>query len=328
MALDLPHALDPRLQKAIELEKAKVRVEPYGDKVLAKTFSRRVSGLFSGSAIGLVCGTLVGAASLYLLPMLGVHMVATGLLPLAQFALAGMGVGALAGASAGASAGAVAAAAEERERREKAQGLEAQILANPHLQQQLIDKYAAADLQPDLPASSFKEVIERSRSKHALMDQMVNVKTMAAATAMCAGLGALLGYTGEMPMLNMVAPDAASQVLFGAGVTGAMGALFGINIPVVFSSLSDLSGDLLSGRLFGGQKAKQPELAGELLNELDQLPISKTSGDRLSELQARGFHPVTVSRDDVRDGIPGSASLATATHEGNLAPLMDMRRDV
>lgn len=326
MTSDFPQTPDPRLLKAIELEKAKVRVEPYGDKVLAKTFSQRISGLFSGSAIGLVCGALVGAVSLYLLPLVGVQVAATGLLPLAQFALAGMGIGALAGASAGASAGAVAAAAEERERREKAQGLEAQILANPRLQQQLIDKYADAELLPDLPADSFKEVVERARGKDTVMGQMINLKTMAAATAMFAGIGALLGFTGDMPMLDMAGTDTGSRVLFGAGVTGAMGSLFGVNVPVVFTSLSDLSNDLLTGRLFSEQKTRQPELAPELVSELERPPISKTSGDRLSELQARGFNPVAhAPRQAAHAGVPGNCCLAEACHQGRLVSCVDMR---
>lgn len=316
---ETPKTIDSLLQKAIELEKAKVRVEPYHDQVLNKTFSKRMSGLFSGSAIGLVCGTLVGVASLYLLPVIGVQITATGLLPLAQFALAGMGIGALAGASAGASAGAVAAAAEERERREKAQGLEAQILADPHLQQQLREKYASADLQPDVPASSFKEVIERSRGKSTVMEQMINVKTMLAATVMCAGLGALLGYTGDMPMLDSVGQDPSSRVLFGAGATGIMGSLFGVNIPVLYTSLSDLSSDLLSGRLFVGKKTRQPELTPELVNELNTLPISKTGSDRLSELRARGYAPVPQDKThSLTEAIAYSASLRDIGYEGRV----------
>lgn len=299
---------DPLLHKAIEIEKAKIKVQPYYDTVMIKSFGARAQGMFSGMVLGALIGLAVGATALAIVP--GINMMA-GIGLLAKFAVGGMGIGGLAGQIIGSSAGAAAAAAEERERREKGQGLEAQILSSPELQQSLREKYAEDGLPKDMPAKNFREVLERSRNGGDIWKQMFNGRNLMIVGGIGAILGALIGAAGDLPF--DLAKDAAlsQQALYGAGMFGVSGMAFGINFPVLFTTISKWTGDLLSGKLFEAQtEGLSPELELRLQQELGYPPISKSHGTRLEELRARGYTPTTPQQPPAESTPPKQPSAA------------------
>lgn len=323
MSSPMLEEVDPLLHKAIEIEKAKIKIDPYYETVMAKSFRARAHGLFSGMVLGALTGLAVGAAALYVFPSLIGIKVAASLGMLAEFGVAGMGIGGLGGQIIGSTTGSAAAAAEERERREKGQGLEAQILASPELQQVLREKYANDDLAKNTPTNTIRDVLDKSRNDGDVLRQLFNVRTAVLVGLIGAAFGALIGMTGTLPFVTVTGAGVQDMMLYGAGMFSVAGMSIGFNYPVIFTSLSKFADNLLSGKLFerGKETEYSPELEQRLQQELTLPPISKLQGTRLDELRARGYTPteaaVAVHADYTATPTP-STQIQEALHQEQL----------
>ena len=305
----MPTTPNEELQAAMDRAKGMIRVQPYDEVVLNKSFKARVQGLWGGMALGLGWGAVTGAVAAFVLaPMLGAPMaMEAALLLCAKFSAAGLGVGALGGQIIGSSAGAAAAAAEEREFRERAEELEDAILASPKLQAQLLAEHREWQKEnPGISPRNVSEMMEHSRTVGDVVKHMINWKTLLLAAALGAGVGAL-GIAGGMfvELLPAAIAEAplATQMLFGAGITGLSGMAFGVNFPVLFTSIGKVTGGILSGEAFDGPK-KQPELS-PTLQALMSVRHGRSHGDpevsqdalKLEDtLKKRGF----ATQDDPR----------------------------
>ncbi len=298
MDSELPEdMIDPLLKKAIKIEQAKIKVKPYNEAVLNRSFGLGDSGFWGGAALGLVSGLAIGAIAIFALPaiMPGIALQGSALTALAKFAAAGVTIGTLSGQIIGASAGAAAAAAEERERREKGQALEAQILASPKLQQILKDKYAD-HIPEDMPANTFEEVLENSLDQEHFWKRMVRPKVLLLAGVLGAVVGAIMGAAGGIPILEIAGEATAAHTLYGAGIFSLMGMAFGVNYSALFTSICRGVNNMLNGNPFEKQKEKDAApydlaLEQKLAQELQGRPITKLYGSRLDELIARGYAP-------------------------------------
>lgn len=285
------------LDSYIEARTADVAVKPYWPVVRNGAFKGRTSGYWAGIGMGSTWGLIVGAAITAVLPLFDVAMT-TGLAvkTMAAFTALGIVAGGTAGQIIGAAAGASASGNQEKERREKARELELEIRKNPPSEEEM--RAAVAEFQRKREEKGF----DRSRvygleDAHAqtgnwpeALSQMVNLKVMATSAVLGVAVGVVMAVGGQSigvieAMLGK-GTDMATAAAMGATIGGISGCSFGFNFPAIFTSISALSGRILSGEIFERAKSPEPGLAPEKeLNAAPQAEITEAPG-RLQDFQS------------------------------------------
>lgn len=240
------------LRAAIHAEGERIDVAPYYAMAMNKGLKGHAMGFWSGTFMGLVTGSLAGTI-LHLTA--GAALAASGLAgaPII-LGIAGIGatIGGVVGSRVGSTAGAVSGVMMEFERRMLAEKLEADILASPEKQREVLAHYHQRPVaQKD---DTVSEIFNTSPSKSAAWKQMILPGTMLLTTLLCGAAGAVMaagafllsGGTGiGLGALGVASLDVAA--LAGAGLGAASGISFGIYYPAIFAELAGRTGTLLSG---------------------------------------------------------------------------------
>ncbi|MBX9726142.1 MAG: hypothetical protein K2X09_02650 [Rickettsiales bacterium] len=129
---------NPELRAAIDVAKQRVKVDTYFPKAMKSGLQGNAQGFWSGTVLGSLTGALGGGLiSLGLMAAsVGSSLIGWPLI----LGVAGIGatMGGATGANIGAGSGAIAGVAAERERRDKAEQLEQEILRSPEKQRKAI----------------------------------------------------------------------------------------------------------------------------------------------------------------------------------------------
>ncbi len=274
--------ITPELRAAIDVAKQRITVDDYYTKAVASGLSGHAKGYLGGVALGMFTGAL-GAVC-----CIGALMLANIALPIAAGALmlgaigVGASIGGVVGSRVGSSAGTVAAAFAERERRDKAEKLEQEILQSPEKQNEVI---AAYERDPIVKKGDTVAELYATHTRSEATKKLLDVKTMLFAGLICAVAGALVcagAYTiavggfaaaAEGISLGWGALSAASVFeagVIGAGLGAASGITFGIGYPAILGTLAHRSADLLSGKMVRGKSGfghlkNIPEVEQEML---------------------------------------------------------------
>ncbi len=257
----------PELRAAIDVAKSRIKVDSYYTRAMISSTRGRTQGLISGTILGFFGGMLVGGGVSVLLAMVAGPMA----LPVAMTNLIGfplvLGIGGLGAAMGGtggmiigAPAGAIAGTMAEKERRESAEKLEKEILASPEKQAEAIAAYRKDPVIER--ADTIREVAATTPSRGKFWSKVIDWRTvlfaMAICTlsgmALCAGphmLGIPIGY-------GLVANSLPTALFVGGALGAATGALFGINVPLLYTSLTEKAADMLSGRMVRGKTQYAP----------------------------------------------------------------------
>lgn len=252
-----PRSVDPLLAAAIETEKQRIEVDPYFTTAMNKGLKGHAMGYWSGTLMGLITGAVCGGIA----ALCGFTF---GLPALAMVgATAGLGgmTGGVVGSRVGSSAGVVSGALAEKERREKAQQLEQEILKSPEKQREVIEKYKANPV-----VEKDNTVAENFATKPAskALESLIDLKTMPLTMLLCAGAGMLMFAGmfavsgGAIGIAGLAVNSMAAAVGLGAAVGAGVGISFGINYPMIFTSLTKGAGDLLSGKTVRGETGHAP----------------------------------------------------------------------
>lgn len=254
--------MTPEVETYIQQQQAKVRVEPYDDVVFNKTFKGRTRGMWAGAALGAISGVALGAIAWPLIAVAIETTVAFSSMAMATTAI-GAGIGIVAGGLMGASAAAAASAAAERERRDKREGLREKLLHTPGIEYIAHDAAKhpeAVDVSQLASPNTLEELRNRPTNLTERFGQLVNFKAMAVSIGLGGLLGAAIGGLGGKwgGLLDLGIEGVGANMLAGALLVGTMASMFGINYPVIFTSLADTCGKILSGKAFERAPTKAP----------------------------------------------------------------------
>ena len=252
----------PELRAALDVAKQRISVDGYYTKTVTKGLFGHAKGYVGGAMLGFATGGLAA------LTCAGAMLLAHIALPVSLGALilggAGIGVatGGTVGSRVGASAGAVSAGLEERERRDKAEKLEQEVLASPEKQREVIEAYRK---NPVVEKSATINELYATHSRSAAMKKMFDVKTILFAGLVCAAVGAAVcaggfllasvvtGQTFSLGWGALVASCPWDAAVIGAGLGAASGASFGIAYPAIFGTLTQKASDMLTGKMIRGK---------------------------------------------------------------------------
>ena len=285
--------MNPELRAAIDAAKARINVDSYYDKAMNHSLKGNAQGFWGGTALGLATGAIGGGlVSLGLLaasvvsPLVGWPLV---------LGLAGIGgtMGGATGARLGGDAGTVAGVIAEKERRERADKLEQEILTSPQKQQEAIEAYRANPVVEK--SDTVGEAFATSKEAGGGWSKLINWKTMAITVAVCAAASLIL-FGGAFVLGGGLASGTALSGLGGAlgltsanllpialGSGAAMGVGFGINYPMLFSALGHRTGDLLSGKVVRGEAPAHIKTADEMqLEAVQNRAMSETQPLRIT----------------------------------------------
>lgn len=248
------------LRKAIEVAKQRVQVDPYYPAAMNKGLKGHAKGYWAGTIMGLTTGFLVGG-------LLTLAFPATGFLTMIGTAgAAGAGLGGIIGSRVGISAGTVAGVMGEKERREKGKELEAEILASPEKQREVLQEYYK---NPVVQKDDTVEELFATHDRKSAWDKMVNKKALALTVIIGASIGALIfglpfdpaGSSWITNGLHVTSKWGAAAA--GAIIGGSSGITFGVYFPGILATLSEKTGDILSGKMFNDltvARASAPEV--------------------------------------------------------------------
>ena len=276
--------MTPELRAATDAAKQRIEVESYFPRSMNAGLKGNAQGFWAGTALGAATGALGGGLVSGALLLAGFSAVATtgpGAFigwPL-LLGLAGIGgtMGGATGARIGAGAGSIAGVAAERERRDKGQKLEQEILSSPEKQREVIEAYRKNPVVEKNDTA--KEIL--STTRHGAFKKFLDWPTFFTAIAICTvasmalfGGAFVLGGSGllasgavpsALGAIGMTTMPAALAI--GAGTGAAMGTAFGIAYPPIFAGLTKTVADLLSGKFVRG-KSNFP--ATKTIHEMEQ----------------------------------------------------------
>jgi hypothetical protein len=245
--------MNPELKAAIDVAKELVTVDSYYNKTVTKGLFGHAKGYVGGSLLGMFTGALAALTCAGTAALAGITLpIGLGVLILGSVSV-GAGAGGMVGSRVGASAGAISAGLEERERRDKGEKLEQEILSSPEKQREAIEAYRKN------PVVEKRGTIEELTATHkGGIAKLFDVKTMIFAGALCAAVEAVV-CAGAFLMMGgigwgaLVAADAMEAAVIGAGLGAASGASFGMAYPVIFGTLTQKASDMLRGNMVRGK---------------------------------------------------------------------------
>ena len=255
--------LSPELRAALDVAKERIKVDSYFSKAHKASVQGRTQGLWAGTTLGLLSGGMIGGVlSMGLLLAHVATPVLVGLIgwPLV-LGVAGIGaaMGGASGMLIGAPAGAGSGIMAEKERRERAEKLEQEVLASPDKQREVIEAYRKDPVvEKD---TTVRETLATYKDKGKAWGKIIDLKTMGMTASICALFSAticagafLLG--GGVPVVigyGLTAHTWIGAALIGSALGAGTGSLFGFNFPILFSSLCEKAGDLLGGKMVRGK---------------------------------------------------------------------------
>lgn len=268
--------MNTEVEQYIRQQQAKVKVEPYDNIVFNKAFKGRTRGMWAGATMGAISGLILGTLAWPLVTTMAGATIGFGTMVMAATAI-GSATGVFAGQVIGATAGATAGAALEREKRDRQEALREKLLSDPDIEKTAHE--AAKNPEPvnikDLPSpNTLEEVAERPTSLAERFGQVVNFKVVAASMALGGVLGAAIGGLGGKwgGLLDLGIEGVGGNMLAGALLVGTVSSIFGIGYPIIFASLSELNGKILSGKIFEREPEKTPEKATEKAHSHELAP--------------------------------------------------------
>lgn len=259
--------MTPELHAALDVAKQRIKVDSYFPRAMNAGLKGNAQGFWSGTALGFLTG---GAAGGLISIALNIVAPGSGLIGVPLIlGVAGIGgtVGGATGARIGAGSGAIAGVAAERERRDRAEKLEQEVLASPEKQREVIAAYRK---DPVVERNdTLKEIYATSRGSGKAFGKIIHWPTFMAAVAICmaasmtlfggafllgggvigaAAMPAIASGLGALGMTSM-----SSALAIGAGAGAGMGAAFGIAYPPIFAGLTKSVADFLSGNTLRGK---------------------------------------------------------------------------
>ena len=184
---------NPELRAAIDVAKQRVKVDTYYTIAMNKGLKGHAQGYWAGTAMGMMTGGLGGSLlslALFLMPVASLPAAVVGLIgwPLI-LGIAGLGAvvgGTVIGGDLGRAAGTSAGVMAEKERREKADALEKEILASPEKQREAIAAYRMDPVvEKDTTAG---EIFATTRNKGKALNKLIDLPTMALTVALCSAV--------------------------------------------------------------------------------------------------------------------------------------------
>ena len=264
---------NPELRAAINVAKQRVKVDTYYTIAMNKGLKGHAQGYWAGTAMGIMTGGLGGSLlslALFLMPVASLPAAVVGLIgwPLI-LGIAGLGAvvgGTVIGGDLGRAAGTSAGVMAEKERREKADALEKEILASPEKQREAIAAYRKDPVvEKD---TTVGEIFATTREKDKAWNKLIDLPTMALTVALCAGVGALMfsgafalaGGTGTLAVgLGALGVNSyAMAAVVGTALGATSGVTFGITYPSIFASLTKGAADILAQKAVRGQSQFTP----------------------------------------------------------------------
>ncbi len=235
---------DPNAQQALTAHVKKTLVRSYDEPVWRGAWLGRTRGLWTGVAVGLAFDALFGAGLFAVAALCTAHLAIAGLAggslllaSMGTFAVAGMFFAMPLSADVGVQYS-VAEGLRELEARLRSPGLEQALQQTPEGRAQLT------------------AIAQSREEKH---PRWWNPRVMASAVLLGLGVGAAVGLvsTLSVPLAPVIAiaqflgtSSTIGTVAATNGFFGAFSALFGVNMPLLTSRLSDRFGRLLTGRVF------------------------------------------------------------------------------
>lgn len=268
----------PELRAAIDVAKQRVKVDSYHTLAVYRTFKGHAQGLWAGIALGTITGAFVGVCITGALALMSVSNPFIGI-PLI-LGCAGLGgvTGGTVGSDAVRTAGGIAGVMAEKERREKADKLEEEILRSPEKQREVVEAYRADPVVET--EKTIGETLASHRDDRKAWGKIFDLKNMLLTVTLCVaasvimfggayllGGGALTGLLDVSLFGSFAVPSFASALGVGAAVGTAMGIAFGISFPMIFTSFSKGTADILGAQLVNGKSAHEPIRTVEELEE-------------------------------------------------------------
>lgn len=253
--------ISEELSQALEVAKQRIDVASYYEAAMNKGLKGHAMGYWSGTIMGLTTGSLIGLALTIAFPAV------SALTLLGISAAAGAGLGGIVGSRVGISAATVAGVMGEKERREKAKELEAEVLASPQKQQEVLAAYRA---DPVVKKDDTIQEIFATHDTASAWKKIINPKALALTVIAGAVVGIVLiglpfepaSASGLLSTLGVTSKWGAAGV--GALIGGGVGTTFGIYFPGVLASLAQTVGDILSGKMFdvitNGKTVEAPKM--------------------------------------------------------------------
>ncbi len=250
--------MNPELRAAIDVAKQRVTVDSYYTKIVTKGLFGHAKGYIGGTFLGIATGALAAVTCAGVMALAGLQLPILFSTLLLGAMSVGAGAGGMVGSRVGASAGAVAAGLEERERRDKGEKLEQEILSSPEKQREAIEAYRKNPVVEK--SGTIQEMYATTQHPNA---KMFDVKTMVVAGILSAGVGAAV-CAGAFLMMGgigwglLAAKTLAEAAFMGAGLGLASGASFGIAYPAIMGTLTQKASDMLRGNMVRGKSDFTP----------------------------------------------------------------------
>ena len=251
--------MTPELRAALDTAKERIHVDSYYTKAVTQGLSGHAKGYIGGTMLGMLTGAVTGlaciGAMMLVCPLLlaSLHVTIPALI-LGATAL-GAATGGTVGSRVGASAGAVSAAFAERERRDKADKLEQEVLASPDKQREVVEAYRA---NPVVEKGDTIGELYATNTRGAAHKKMFDLKTMLLAGLLCAGVGAVICSGLVMLHLGLglgalATASVAEGAAIGAGIGAVSGMTFGVGYPAIMGTLTQKASDMLTGKMIRGK---------------------------------------------------------------------------
>lgn len=259
---------DPLLERYIDARKQGIEVESYKNVSVNSAFKMRTWGYWSGIAMGLTWGTIVGAVTALALPLIAPEVTAATMWKMAGvMAAIGIVSGGTAGQIIGAAGGAAAGAMEEKERREKEEALEQAIRLNPPSSEIMALAVEEAARSPRKSTVYSVEDIhaESGGSYSGTYWNMFRAKPLILSGLLGTVVGAVMALGGRSIINEILGANVSIGITaaMGALIGGVSGTSFGIRFPDIFTSLTQVTSRVLSGAIFERQ-ASEPAPAPEM----------------------------------------------------------------
>ena len=245
----------PELRAAIDVAKQRIEVESYFPYAMNKGVKGNAQGVWAGTLLGGSTGAFAGALIWGGLALAGATGAYIGWPLVLAFAGLGTVMGSTIGSRIGSSAGTISGVMMERERRDRGEKLEQEILASPEKQREVIAAYRQNPVvEKD---NTVGELIATYRSPTKAFFKFCDPRTLLISVTVCAlaGMAIFAGpfLVGTGTGIAWLGVNSLLQgVIVGAGVGAAFGTAFATSFPMLFASLTKGVGDLLGNKLVNG----------------------------------------------------------------------------
>lgn len=310
--------ISDELRAAIAVAKERVEVAPYYQLALNRGLKGHASGFWSGTLMGLVTGAGIGTLLSVALPATLIGALA-GLPIIAIVASVGATAGGLTGSRIGITAVTVAGVMQEKERRDKAEALEKEIVSSPEKQREVLAAYR--DNPRVEKDDNVEEILSTSKGGWDALFKIFRLKSYAVAVPVCVVMGAmmaagiaapLVATGGSMVFLGALTVTSVAEAALVGGLLGAgMGVAFGTYYPPIFATLQRVSAESLSGKMFDRMFGKAPEMMLSPTKSSASAPKKAPNVTAFRESEAATW-------SGAQEPNPSASHVRSTSHEGLL----------